>query len=136
METAEEEGGGSSDNRSQGGHEEVHEASGNESESSGESVGDAQYEDFGAGDVQNAIPPVNMGPDLEIFQNPKTKSLHSRAKGSTGKLICGRSLDNMKPFNGKVFSSRWLCKQCTASKPLRDAGAMASFITKKQGASK
>lgn len=135
-EIAEEEGEGPSDNRSQGGQEDVHEASDNESESSGESEGEAQYENFGAGEAQNAIPPVNMGPDLDIFQNPKTKSLHSRAKGSTGKLICGRSLDNMKPFNGKVFSSRWLCKQCTANKPLRDAGAMASFITKKQGASK
>ena len=81
------------------------------------------------------IPPVSMGPDLEIFQNPKTKSLHSRAKGSSGKLTCGRSLDNMKPFNGKVFSNRWMCKQCTANRPLRDAGAMVNFLAKKQGAS-
>ncbi|CAE7735259.1 unnamed protein product [Symbiodinium sp. CCMP2592] len=124
------------DDQDLGEQEDVHEASSSESESSGESEEETHYESFGAGEAQNAIPSVNMGPDLDIFQNPKTKSLHSRAKGSTGKLICGRSLDNMKPFSGKVFSSRWLCKQCTAGRPLRDAGAMASFIAKKQGASK
>ncbi|CAE7619130.1 unnamed protein product [Symbiodinium sp. CCMP2592] len=121
------------DDQDLGEQEDVHEASSSESESSGESEEETHYESFGAGEAQNAIPSVNMGPDLDIFQNPKTKSLHSRAKGSTGKLICGRSLDNMKPFSGKVFSSRWLCKQCTAGRPLRDAGAMASFIAKKQG---
>ncbi|CAE7309134.1 unnamed protein product [Symbiodinium sp. CCMP2592] len=124
------------DDQDLGEQEDVHGTSSSESESSGESEEETHYENFGAGEAQNAIPSVNMGPDLDIFQNPKTKSLHSRAKGSTGKLICGRSLDNMKPFTGKVFSSRWLCKQCTAGRPLRDAGAMASFIAKKQGASK
>ncbi|CAE7553006.1 ubiad1, partial [Symbiodinium necroappetens] len=84
-----------------------------ESESSGDSEGDTVYENFGKGITQDAIPDVNMGPDLDIFQNPKTKSLHARAKGSTGKLICGRSLDNMKTFQG----------------------ALNSFLAKKQGRS-
>ena len=94
---------------------------------------DIVYESFGKGTAQDAIPEANMGPDLDVFQNPKTKSLHARAKGSTGKLICGRSLDNMKTFEGKVFSHRWMCKQCIAGRPVRDIGALNSFLAKKQG---
>ena len=123
------------DNQGANDHEGDQEASGSESESSGESDGETHYESLGQGETQKVIPPACMGPDLEIFQNPKTKSLHSRAKGSSGKLTCGRSLDNMKPFNGKVFSNRWMCKQCTANRPLRDAGAMVNFLAKRQGAS-
>ncbi|CAE7513159.1 unnamed protein product, partial [Symbiodinium necroappetens] len=120
---------------SSGCQDEVAEPQSEESESSGESEGDAVYENFGKGITQDAIPDVNMGPDLDIFQNPKTKSLHARARGSTGKLICGRSLDNMKTFEGKVFSHRWMCKQCIAGRPVRDIGALNSFLTKKQGRS-
>ncbi|CAE7464224.1 unnamed protein product [Symbiodinium sp. KB8] len=86
---------------SSGCQDDVAEPQSEESESSGDSEGDIAYESFGKGIAQDAIPEVNMGPDLDIFQNPKTKSLHARAKGSTGKLICGRSLDSMKTFQGK-----------------------------------
>ncbi|CAE7403302.1 unnamed protein product [Symbiodinium microadriaticum] len=86
---------------SSGCQDDVAEPQSEESESSGDSEGDIVYESFGKGIAQDAIPEVNMGPDLDIFQNPKTKSLHARAKGSTGKLICGRSLDSMKTFQGK-----------------------------------
>ena len=123
------------DSQGADGHVIDQEASDSESESSVESDGETQYESFGKGESQEVIPPVSVGPDLEIFQNPKTKSLHSRAKGSSGKLTCGRSLDDMKPLNGKVFSNRWTCKQCTANRPLRDVGAMVNSLSKKQGAS-
>ncbi|CAE7733938.1 unnamed protein product [Symbiodinium necroappetens] len=120
---------------SSGCQDEVADPQSEESESSGDSEGDTVYENFGKGITQDAIPDVNMGPDLDLFQNPKTKSLHARAKGSTGKLICGRSLDNMKTFQGKVFSHRWMCKQCIAGRPVRDIGALNSFLAKKQGRS-
>ena len=120
---------------SSGCQDDVAEPQSEESESSGDSEGDIVYESFGKGIAQDVIPEVNMGPDLDIFQNPKTKSLHARAKGSTGKLICGRSLDNMETFEGKVFSHRWMCKQCIAGRPVRDIGALNSFLAKKQGRS-
>ena len=91
------------------------------SESSGPSEDDFDYETICDGSsAAEKIPSIFMGPDLDVFQNPKTKSLHSRAKGATGKLTCGRSVQGMKPFNGKVFSRHWKCKQCMSSKPIRE----------------
>ena len=104
-----------------------------ETESSGASEDDFDYETICDGSsATEKIPSIFMGPDLDVFQNPKTKSLHSRAKGATGKLTCGRSAQGMKPFNGKVFSRHWKCKQCMSSKPIRDSGAMSAFLAKVQ----
>ena len=103
--------------------------SANETQGSGPSEDNFDYESVCEGATTAAkIPSVFMGPDLEVFQNPKTKSLHSRAQGAMGKLTCGRSAQGMKPFHGKVFSRRWKCKQCMSSKPIRDSGAMSAFF--------
>ena len=59
---------------------------------SGPSEDDFDYKTICDGSsATEKIPSIFMGPDLDVFQNPKTKSLHSRAKGATGKLTCGRS---------------------------------------------
>ena len=107
--------------------------SADETESSGPSEDDFDYETMCDGSsATEKIPSIFMGPDLDVFQNPKTKSLQSRAKGATGKLTCGRSVQGMKPFNGKVFSRHCKCKQCMSSKPIRDSGAMSAFLAKVQ----
>ena len=91
----------------------------------------AGYEDFSAeGVLDKIIPPLGVAVDLDVFQNPKTRSLHTRAKGSKGPLMCGRKAEGMKPFSGKVFSKHWICKQCEQARPLRDTSAVLSFLDK------
>ena len=66
-----------------------------------------------------------------VFQNSKTKMLHLQAVGSSSKtLVCGRVLnDCMKDVTGKfIVSNGSRCKQCEAGRPIRDQGAMASFL--------
>ena len=82
------------------------------------------------GVMDKIIPPLGVAVDLDVFQNPKTRSLHTRAKGSTGPLMCGRKAEGMKPFSGKVFSKHWICKQCEQARPLRDTSAVLSFLDK------
>ncbi|CAE7726847.1 unnamed protein product, partial [Symbiodinium necroappetens] len=79
------------------------------------------YESFSEGRVlDKVIPPLGVEVDLDVFQNPKTRSLHTRAKGSQGPLMCGRKTEGMNLFSGKVFSKHWICKQCEQARPLRD----------------
>ena len=92
------------------------------------------YENFSAeGVLDKIIPPLGVAVDLDVFQNPKTRSLHTRAKGSKGPLMCGRKAEGTKPFSGKVFSKHWICKQCEQARPLRDTrvtSAVLSFLDK------
>ena len=54
-----------------------------ESESSGESEAEVDFNEFcQAGGNESRAPVASMGVDVDLFQNPKTKSLHARAKGS------------------------------------------------------
>ena len=92
------------------------------------------YESFSAkGVLDKIIPPLGVAVDLDVFQNPKTRSLHTRAKGSKGPLMCGRKAEGMKPFSGKVFSKHWICKQCEQARPLRDTSAVINYLDKAAG---
>ena len=108
-----------------------------ESDSSGEDTAedeDRKYEVLSsAPEIEKLAPQVEFGVDLDVYQNPRTLSLHGRAKGSTGPLICGRSVSGMKLFVGRVHSKTWRCKQCMAGRPIRDAGAAANFINSRLG---
>ena len=56
-----------------------------ESESSGESEAQVDFDEFcQAGGNESRAPIASMGVDVDLFQNPKTKSLRARAKGSAG----------------------------------------------------
>ena len=106
-------------------------SSSSDSSSSGSSdEGDSRvnYSDFCPPDAEEVVPFASMGVDCDVFQNVKTKSLHARAKGSTGKLICGRSAEGLAPFKDKVWSRPWKCKQCMMYRPLRDASGIVSFL--------
>ena len=98
--------------------------------SSGSSDGAVDaYESFSEGRVlDKVIPPLGVEVDLDVFQNPKTRSLHTRAKGSQGPLMCGRKTEGMNLFSGKVFSKHWICKQCEQARPLRDTKAVLNFL--------
>ena len=108
-----------------------------ESDSSGEDTAedeDRKYEVLSsAPEIEKLAPQVEFGVDLDVYQNPRTLSLHGRAKGSTGPLICGRSVSGMKLFVGRVHSKTWRCKQCMAGRPIRDSGAAANFINSRLG---
>lgn len=70
-------------------------------------------------------------PGCDVWQNKKSKTLHLRAKGSTGQVfVCGRKLtEDFTDFNGRsVYSNAWKCKQCNISRPIKDVGAMASML--------
>ena len=96
--------------------------------SSDEGASRVNYSDFCPPDAEEIVPFASMGVDCDVFQNVKTKSLHARAKGSTGKLICGRSAEGLAPFKDKVWSRPWKCKQCMMYRPLRDASGIVSFL--------
>ena len=96
--------------------------------SSDEGASRVNYSDFCPPDAEEVVPFASMGVDCDVFQNVKTKSLHARAKGSTGKLICGRSAEGLAPFKDKVWSRPWKCKQCMMYRPLRDASGIVSFL--------
>ena len=108
-----------------------------ETDSSGEDTAedeDRKYEVLSsAPEIEKLAPQVEFGVDLDVYQNPRTLSLHGRAKGSTGPLICGRSVSGMKLFVGRVHSKTWRCKQCMAGRPIRDSGAAANFINSRLG---
>ena len=106
-------------------------SSSSDSSSSGSSdEGDSRvnYSDFCPPEAEEVVPFASMGVDCDVFQNVKTKSLHARAKGSTGKLICGRSAEGFAPFKDKVWSRPWKCKQCMMYRPFRDASGIVSFL--------
>ena len=47
-------------------------------------------------------------------------------------FLCGRKKnDDTEAFTGSIYSDGWKCKQCDANKPLRDVGAVASFMAKR-----
>ncbi|OLQ04855.1 hypothetical protein AK812_SmicGene12108 [Symbiodinium microadriaticum] len=108
-----------------------------ESDSSGEDAADDEDRKYevlsSAPEIEKLAPQVEFGVDLEVYQNPRTLSLHGRAKGSSGPLICGRSVSGMKLFVGRVHSKTWRCKQCMAGRPIRDSGAAANFINSRLG---
>ena len=108
-----------------------------ESDSSGEDTADDEDRKYevlsSAPEIEKLAPQVEFGVDLDVYQNPRTLSLHGRAKGSTGPLICGRSVSGMKLFVGRVHSKTWRCKQCMAGRPIRDSGAAANFINSRLG---
>ncbi|CAE7703781.1 unnamed protein product [Symbiodinium microadriaticum] len=108
-----------------------------ESDSSGEDTADDEDRKYevlsSAPEIEKLAPQVEFGVDLDVYQNPRTLSLHGRAKGSSGPLICGRSVSGMKLFVGRVHSKTWRCKQCMAGRPIRDSGAAANFINSRLG---
>ena len=127
----------SESNRAQEAKETAQELASTESSSSmsssdsGESEGDLDYFDsLCEGTRETLIPKASMGVDLVLYQNPKTKSLHARAKGAAqgSKLLCGRSAQDFVLVEGKVFSSHWKCKQCLVARPLKDTGAVNQFL--------
>lgn len=99
--------------------------------SSDEDVDD--YEALASGDIIDKVAPRISDVEFDVYQNPKTQSLHTRARGSSGALTCGRKVEGMRLFTGRVYSKVWMCKQCEQSKPLRDAGSMAAFIDQARG---
>ena len=106
-------------------------SSSSSSSSSGSDSENIEYESLGQKDVLERFAPcATMGVDLELFQTPTTKSLHARARGSDGPLLCGRALLGKVPFAGRVYSKTWLCKQCVKARPIRDAGSSAAFLDK------
>ena len=100
------------------------------SSDSGESEGNLDFDSLCEGTRETLILKASMGVDLVLYQNPKTKSLHARAKGAAqgSKLLCGRSAQDFVLFEGKVFSSHWKCKQCLVARPLKDTGAVNQFL--------
>ena len=97
---------------------------------SGESEGDLDFDSLCEGIRETLIYKASMGVDLVLRQNPKTKSRHARAKCAAqgSRLLCGRSAQDFVLFEGKVFSSRWKCKQCLVARPLKDAGAVNQLL--------
>ena len=115
------------------GEESQESTSSSESDSSGESDEKLDYGSLvekGSAALDSVVPFANMGVDLDVFQNPRTKSLHARAKGSDGRSLCGRSVEGLKDFHSRVFSKHWQCKQCVAAKPIRDIGGAVAFLDK------
>ncbi|CAE7214258.1 unnamed protein product [Symbiodinium sp. CCMP2592] len=102
------------------------------SSSSGSSDDHAEaYESFASDAALDcAVPHLNKEVDLDVFQNPKTLSLHTRAKGSDGPLMCGRKAEGMKIFTSRVYSKFWMCKQCEQARPLRDTKAVVAYLSK------
>ena len=102
------------------------------SESSDSSCTDADVEDACDGFVH--VETIDeWRPDCDVFQNPKTKTLRLRAKGSAlHTYVCGRAVNpEAKLFTGRhVFSHEWKCKQCDNSKPLRDVDAVVAHLDK------
>ena len=106
--------------------------SSSDSESSGSSDEPVDYDGFLRGfEVQ--APRATIGVDLDLFQNPKTKSIHARARGATpdSKMLCGRPAKGFVPFSGRVHSKHWKCKQCTMAKPIRDTGSLLHHLDKR-----
>ncbi|CAE7532349.1 unnamed protein product [Symbiodinium natans] len=106
--------------------------SSSDSESSGSSSEPVDYDGFLRGfEVQ--APRATIGVDLDLFQNPKTKSIHARARGATpdSKMLCGRPAKGFVPFSGRVHSKHWKCKQCTMAKPIRDTGSLLHHLDRR-----
>ena len=108
--------------------------SSDESDSSGSSESDSvEYDRLPPpSSLDIAAPSIDQGLDLDVFQNPKSKSLHTRAKGSNGDLTCGRKVEGMKPFTSRVYSRSWMCKQCEKAKPLEDVGSILARMEQKR----
>ena len=88
--------------RSCGALSSLEDESSSSSDSAGERSGDeVVYEDLGPKDslCKVAPRPLADSPDLEVWQNTKTKSLHTRARGAAV-LACGRSFQGMSLFTG------------------------------------
>ena len=80
------------------------------------------YDDICAdGGLEDRASVATMEVDVDLFQNPKTKSLHARAMGSLqdGKSPCGHSVQGFLLLKGRVYSQHWKCRQCVRAKPLR-----------------
>ena len=77
-----------------------------------------------------ALPKLVWKPECDTYRHKRTRTLHLRAKGSVkSTFVCGRKFTNdYEEFSGSIFAGSSKCKQCDTGKPLRDQGALATFL--------